>query len=158
MNKKSIYKNLNQINNSERPVDALAEKHPWLTDNLKSRDASASKKSFKNFARACLPGSDLLPVSLQEVSEEVTLSLGLCLFTFAIASLVGPLAVTFIKRNNNKSKQLIVNVLLHRLALFMTLMVLTLPDSLRLEHLGSLVPLFYPLLRLPCHKRMTRRK
>ena len=32
-----------QTNNSERPVDALAEKHPWLTDNLKSRDASASK-------------------------------------------------------------------------------------------------------------------
>ena len=31
-------------NNSERPVDALAEKHHWLTDNLKSRDASASKK------------------------------------------------------------------------------------------------------------------
>ena len=53
-----------------------------------------------------MPGSDLLPVSLQEVSEEVTLSLGLCLFTFAIASLVGPLAVSFIKRNNNKSKQI----------------------------------------------------
>ena len=32
-------------NNSERPVDALAEKHPSLTDNLKSRDASASKTS-----------------------------------------------------------------------------------------------------------------
>ena len=116
------------------------------------------KKSVKIFARACLPGSDLLPVSPQEVSEEVTLSLGLCLFTFAIASLVGPLAVRFIKRNNNKSKQIIVNVPLQRLALFMTLMVLTLPDSLRSEHLGSLVPLFYPLLRLPSHKRMTRRK
>ena len=116
------------------------------------------KKSFKIFARACLPGSDILPVSLQEVSGEVTLSLGLCLFTFAIASLVGPLAVSFIKRNNNKSKQIIVNVPLHRLALFMTLMVLTLPDSLRLEHLGSLVPLFYPLLRLPSHRRVTRRK
>ena len=33
-------------NNSERPVDALAEKHPSLTDNLKSRDASASKKTL----------------------------------------------------------------------------------------------------------------
>ena len=35
-------------NNSERPVDALAVKnitHP-LTDNFKSRDASASKKTF----------------------------------------------------------------------------------------------------------------
>ena len=33
------------INNSERPVDALAvEKRDSLTDNLKSRDASASKK------------------------------------------------------------------------------------------------------------------
>ena len=32
------------INNSERPVDAPAEKHISLTDNLKSRDASASKK------------------------------------------------------------------------------------------------------------------
>ena len=34
-------------NNSERPVDALAEKTLMthsLTDNLKSRDASASKK------------------------------------------------------------------------------------------------------------------
>ena len=35
-------------NNFERPVDVLAEKHPWLThslsDNLKSRDARASKK------------------------------------------------------------------------------------------------------------------
>ena len=31
-------------NNSERPVDALAEKHIPLTDNLKSRDACASKK------------------------------------------------------------------------------------------------------------------
>ena len=32
-------------NNSERPVDALAvEKGESLTDNLKSRDASASKK------------------------------------------------------------------------------------------------------------------
>ena len=35
------------LNNSERPVDALAEKHQWLTnwltDNLESRDASASK-------------------------------------------------------------------------------------------------------------------
>ena len=35
------------IENSERPVDALAVKKKvnyWLTDNLKSRDASASKK------------------------------------------------------------------------------------------------------------------
>ena len=36
--------------NSERPVDALAEKHILLThsvtDNLKSRDASASKKEW----------------------------------------------------------------------------------------------------------------
>ena len=33
------------INNSERPVDALAVKkmNDWLTHNLKSRDASASK-------------------------------------------------------------------------------------------------------------------
>ena len=32
-------------NNSERPVDALALKkvNHWLSDNLKSRDASASK-------------------------------------------------------------------------------------------------------------------
>ena len=32
-------------NNSERPVDALAVKkvNYWLTDNLKSKDASASK-------------------------------------------------------------------------------------------------------------------
>ena len=36
-------------NNSERPVDALAEKHISLTDNLKSRDASASKKTFPQF-------------------------------------------------------------------------------------------------------------
>ena len=35
----------NVKNNSERPVDALAEKHPWLTDKLKSRDASASKNA-----------------------------------------------------------------------------------------------------------------
>ena len=34
-------------NNSERPVDALAEKHISLTDNLKSRDASASKKNLE---------------------------------------------------------------------------------------------------------------
>ena len=36
-------------NNSERPVDALAEKkvNYWLTDNLKSRDASASKNIHK---------------------------------------------------------------------------------------------------------------
>ena len=32
-------------NNSERPVDALAEKHQLLTDNLESRDASASKNA-----------------------------------------------------------------------------------------------------------------
>ena len=34
------------MNNSERPVDALAVKNVnyWLTDSLKSRDASASKK------------------------------------------------------------------------------------------------------------------
>ena len=31
-------------NNSERPVDALAENGKLLTHNLKSRDASASKK------------------------------------------------------------------------------------------------------------------
>ena len=30
----------------------------------------------------------------QVISEEVTVPLGLCLFTFAIASLVGPLAVS----------------------------------------------------------------
>ena len=30
------------VNNSERPVDALAEKHEWLIHNLKTRDASAS--------------------------------------------------------------------------------------------------------------------
>ena len=30
-------------NNSKRPVDALAEKHISPTDNLNSRDASASK-------------------------------------------------------------------------------------------------------------------
>ena len=35
----------NTKNNSKRPVDALAEKHISPTDNLKSRDASASKKS-----------------------------------------------------------------------------------------------------------------
>ena len=35
---------ISKENNSERPVDALAEKHISLTDNLKSRDASASKK------------------------------------------------------------------------------------------------------------------
>ena len=37
------------LNNSERPVDALALKkvNYWLSDNLKSRDASASKKVFK---------------------------------------------------------------------------------------------------------------
>ena len=35
--------NVSFSNNSERPVDALAEKHISLTDNLKSRDASASK-------------------------------------------------------------------------------------------------------------------
>ena len=36
-------------NNSERPVDALAVKkmNDWLTHNLKSRDASASKKCPK---------------------------------------------------------------------------------------------------------------
>ena len=34
-------------NNSERPVDALAEKHEWLTHNLKSRDASASKNGWR---------------------------------------------------------------------------------------------------------------
>ena len=46
----SIWK-VSTYNNSERPVDALAlilEKYQWLThwlsDNLKSRDASASKK------------------------------------------------------------------------------------------------------------------
>ena len=32
-------------NNYERLVDALAEKHISLTDNLKSRDASASNKA-----------------------------------------------------------------------------------------------------------------
>ena len=37
--------NAPDINNSERPEDALAEKHISPTDNLKSRDASASKKS-----------------------------------------------------------------------------------------------------------------
>ena len=37
-----------KINNSERPVDALAVKNiPYrLTDSLKSRDASASKKDL----------------------------------------------------------------------------------------------------------------
>ena len=38
-----------KINNSERPVDALAKKHSmthWLTDNLESRDASASKNDL----------------------------------------------------------------------------------------------------------------
>ena len=39
-------------NNSERPVDALAENGKLLThsltDNFKSRDASASKKMHKN--------------------------------------------------------------------------------------------------------------
>ena len=35
-----------QNNNSERPVDVLAEKHISLTDNLKSRDASAYKKKW----------------------------------------------------------------------------------------------------------------
>ena len=36
------------LNNSERPVDALAVKKVThsLTDNLKSRDASASKKEM----------------------------------------------------------------------------------------------------------------
>ena len=35
-------------NNSERPVDALAEKlmTHWLTDNLESRNASPSKNEF----------------------------------------------------------------------------------------------------------------
>ena len=39
-------------NNSERPVDALAVKkvNHWLTDNLKSRDASASKKTFRTLS------------------------------------------------------------------------------------------------------------
>ena len=35
----------NLDNNSERPVDALAEKHQLLTDSLESRDASASKNA-----------------------------------------------------------------------------------------------------------------
>ena len=38
--------NEEEINNSERPVDASAVKKKvnyWLTDNLKSRDDSASK-------------------------------------------------------------------------------------------------------------------
>ena len=35
------------LNKSERPVDALAvKKYQSLSDNLKSRDASASKKTF----------------------------------------------------------------------------------------------------------------
>ena len=38
-------------NNSERPIDALALKkvNHWLSDNLKSRDASASKNVFHLF-------------------------------------------------------------------------------------------------------------
>ena len=41
--------NNNQLYNSERPVDALAVKKvtDWLTHNLKSRDASASKKDLR---------------------------------------------------------------------------------------------------------------
>ena len=36
---------LNNVNKSERPADALAvKKYQSLSDNLKSRDASASKK------------------------------------------------------------------------------------------------------------------
>ena len=45
---KKLAKNRKYNNNSKRPVDALAEKHILLThsvtDNLKSRDACASKK------------------------------------------------------------------------------------------------------------------
>ena len=37
---------------------------------------------------------DFHDLSHQVISEEVTVPLGLCLFTFAIASLVGPLAVS----------------------------------------------------------------
>ena len=38
-------------NNSERPVDALAKKVNYSnTDNLKSRDATASKKGPRNAA------------------------------------------------------------------------------------------------------------
>ena len=36
------------FNKSETPVDALAENGKLLTDNLKSRDAIASKKRPKN--------------------------------------------------------------------------------------------------------------
>ena len=47
-----------EVNNSERPVDALAEKGEllthWLTDNLKSRDASASKKTLGYCVFICL--------------------------------------------------------------------------------------------------------
>ena len=39
------------INNSERPVDALAENGKLLTHNLKSRDASASKKEISSHMR-----------------------------------------------------------------------------------------------------------
>ena len=39
---------LNDVNKSERPADALAvKKYQSLSDNLKSRDASASKNSPK---------------------------------------------------------------------------------------------------------------
>ena len=40
-----VKKQLKFKNNSEKPVDALAEKHQLLTDNLESRDATHLKSS-----------------------------------------------------------------------------------------------------------------
>ena len=58
------YTNLKK-NNPERPVDALAEKTLMthsLTDNLKSRDASASKKDSEATRQIRMNKDDLLKI------------------------------------------------------------------------------------------------
>ena len=80
----------------------------------------------------------------------MTVSLGLCLFTFAIASLVGPLVVS----DQYQYKYLrdiyhVVVFVLPRWARYTTPTAHTERASLESAHLGSLVPLLVPPLYLP---------
>ena len=78
----------------------------------------------------------------------MTVSLGLCLFTFAIASLVGPLAVSDQYKYLRDIYHVVVFVL-PRWARYTTPLAHTARASLESAHLGSLVPSLVPPLYLP---------